>query len=452
MTIPVGAKLLTKTLSLSTARVVGSGANFFAQLLLARSMSTNDLGLFYIVTSMAILLGAVASIGYPGIANQLMVRYTSRCQDWKMKAFVLTARRDTLVIALCIALGGVVAIAIGSNGDPRIIWPSAIAALAIPALATIRVNGGIANALHRVALSILPLNLIQPVLFTLIIGVLVLIPGSLSLLNVICAFSALVIAIAITQTLIVGWSGGAAGPTRKPDRRETRHWRKSGGYLLVSVLIIGLFADLVIIFSGLLLEPSQVAIFSICIKIAFMFGFFIQVLHQIALPRFAKSLRAKNQTGVADLLTKVNVVATGMMILALLATWIAGSKLLGIIGAEFQAGYSVLLILAGSQLVRALGGPALPLLIASGRHKLSIPPIAASVAVFALLAFALTPMFGITGMALAVLAALAVSSAGLAAVVRRELGISCDVLSSLLPGPPLSSGLIAGRIPQRKLS
>ncbi len=107
MTVSAGAKLLTQTLSLSFARVVGSGAHFFAQLLLAHSMSTADLGLFYIVTSMAIVFGTIASIGYPGIANQLIARYAARCQKWKTKAFILTARRDTLVIALCVALGGV---------------------------------------------------------------------------------------------------------------------------------------------------------------------------------------------------------------------------------------------------------------------------------------------------------------------------------------------------------
>lgn len=451
MSFPAGEKLLTQTFSLSTARVAGSGANFIAQLLLARTMSASDLGLFYIVTSMAILFGAIASIGYPGIANRLIVRYAERCEDWKIKAFVLTARRDTLVIALCVALGVVAAIAIGSDGDPRIIWPAAIAALAIPALTTLRVNGGIANALHRFALSLLPLNFIQPALFSLIIGGLVLTAGSLSLLTVVCAFSALVIAIAIAQTLIVGWSGGTTGPARKPDRRETRHWRRSGGTLLVPILITSLFADLAISFSGLLMEPSQVAIFSICVKIAFMFGFFIQVLHQIVIPRFAKSLREKNQAGVDDILAKVNTVATGMMILALLASWVAGSALLGLFGAEFQTGYFVLLILVGVQLVRALGGPALPLLIASGRHKHALAPIAASIAVFAAVAFALTPVIGITGMALAVLAALAVSSIGLAAVVRRELGFSCDALSRFLPGLP-STILLAMRISERKPS
>ncbi len=451
MILPDGAKLLTQTLSLSTARVAGSGANFIAQLLLARSMGTADLGLFYIVTSMAILLGAVASIGYPGIANHLIVRYAARCEDWKMRAFVLVARRDTLVIALGLALAGVAAIAIGSDGNLGIVWPAAIAALSIPAFATLRINGGIANALQRYSLSILPDNLIRPALFALIIGTLVFMAGSLTLLTAVCAFSALMIVTAFAQTLIVGWSAGAAGPALEPDRREVKHWRKSGGTLLVPVLVATLFADLAISFSGLLLEHAQVAIFSIAIKIAFMLGFFIQIAYQIVLPRFTKSLRAKDQAGVVDLLTKANAVAAGMMFLALLASWFAGSELLGIFGVEFQAGYSVLLILVGAQLVRALGGPALPLLIASGRHKYAIPPIAASLAVFAATALALTPALGITGMALAVFAAIAVTSAGLAVVVRRELGFSCDALSRLRLGLPLP-GLILGRVFERKLS
>ena len=429
-----GGKLMSKSVGLTGIRVVGSGAGFMTQLLLARTMASADLGLFYIFTSTAIVLGTVAAIGYPGIANQFIVRYKTRGKKRALRAFVRTARRDTFIASIFIAICFVVAVSLGSGGNPDIIWPTVIAALAIPAFTTLRVSGGFANAVERFALSFLPDNLIRPVLFLAIMAIIVSLNGSLGLLPVVGVFAALSVAVAAMQTWVVGWSGGVAGSAATPHRRLTRHWRLSGGRLVIPLLITSLFADLSILGAGFMLTPAEVAIFGLCVKIAFMSGFFVQVVHQIAIPRFARSALTRNQADTNEVIFQTNAIAAGAMALALLLAWLGGSEFLALFGDEFPAGYTVLLILVGTQLVRALGGPALSLLIASGMHGRSLHVMVVSLAFFGLIFLALAPSLGLDGAALAVLAATVVSSAGLAAVVRRELGYRCDFLAFLKPG------------------
>ncbi len=429
-----GTKLMNQSVGLTAARVIGAGAGFAAQLLLARTMAAADLGLFYIVTSMAIVAGSVAAIGYPGIANQFIVRYRTRGDKRNLGAFIRTARRDTALASILAALGCIAVITAWTGGNPRIIWPAAIAALAIPAFTILRVNGGFANAAQRFALSFLPDNLIRPVLFLAVLALIVSVNGSLALLPVVGLFAALVLGVALVQTRAIGWSGGISGPPASPDKRLKRHWRKSGGRLVILLLITSLFADLSILVAGFALEPADIAVFGLCIKIAFMFGFFIHVAHQITTPRFARSTLARNQDATNEVIFRTNSVAVSAIAAALLLTWLAGDEILSVFGDEFRAGSTVLLILVGAQLVRAMGGPALPLLIASGKHGRGIGVIVASLAVFLGSFAALAPSMGITGAALAVLVGSALSSAGLAAVVRRELGVRCDFLAAVRPG------------------
>ncbi len=445
MTALPAAGLLSRSAGLTAARVLGSAASFLTQLLLARSMGTDDLGLFYIVTSMAIVLGTVAAIGYPGIANHLIVRYRSRDDKRLLKAFVATARRDTWIASALIACGTIATVAIATNGEPGLLWPTVLAAVAIPAFTTLRVNGGFANAVQRFALSFLPDNFIRPVLFVAVLAAILSFYGSLDLIPVVGAFTALTVALAIVQTIVLRRSGEIPGPAVKPDRRPKRHWRKSGARLVVPLLITNLFADISILFSGLILDPSDVAVFGLCVKIAFLSGFFIQVVHQITMPRFAESVRARNHAGVKTLIGKTNTVAVSSMAVAFLVTGLAGEEILDFFGPQFVTGISVLLILVGAQLVRAMGGPAMSLLIASGMHARAIPVIASSLAFFLVTLFMLAPPLGVTGAALAVLAATMVSSAGLAAVVYRHLGYRCGILAMFRPGPS-TTGLASPRI------
>lgn len=418
--------LVSRSAGLMAARVMGAAAGLVTQLLLAHSLSANDLGLFYIFSSMAIVLGTVATLGYPGIANQLIARYQARRDTSSLLGFIGIARRDAVIVSLIIAAICIAAAAIAAGGDPNTVWPAAIAALAIPAFAMMRVSGGLANGFQLFALSFLPDNFVRPALFLSALAGALLLLGPLSLLGVTGLFTGLVAVVASIQWLVLRWTGRTTGQAGKPGRRQIKAWRKSGLQLVVPLLISALFADIAILGAGFVMAPAEVATFGLCIKIAFLFGFVVQVAHQLVMPSFASFLIDRDRASIESTIAKTNIVAISSMAAAVCAIALVGEQVLALFGDEFLSGLAVLILLGATQLVRALGGPALSLLIASGRHARGIPVILGSLLLFFVTCAVLAPVFGAAGAATAVLISTATSCLGLAVVVKNELGLRCD--------------------------
>jgi len=71
------ARLLSGPLVMTVARFVGAGAGFLAQVVLARLLP-EALGIFFVATSLAALLGLLATQGYPLIVQRFITRYRQK--------------------------------------------------------------------------------------------------------------------------------------------------------------------------------------------------------------------------------------------------------------------------------------------------------------------------------------------------------------------------------------
>jgi O-antigen/teichoic acid export membrane protein len=104
---------------------------------------------------------------------------------------------------------------------------------------------------------------------------------------------------------------------------------------------------------------------------------------------------------------------------------VAGERLLRLFGPDFVAGYWPLAMLVVVQLLSAgLGVQGGFLLTMTGRERMAGRIVAIGAVVNLLLTVVLTPTIGITGTALATLAATVLRIGWVVAAVRRELGVS----------------------------
>src|SRR4051794_25510910 len=92
--------LLSRVGFLFGARVAGIGAGVATQVLIARFLSADALGLYYFATSIAVFCGSVAALGYPVLAMRLINRYQARRRPDLLWGFVKHARGHTLALAL----------------------------------------------------------------------------------------------------------------------------------------------------------------------------------------------------------------------------------------------------------------------------------------------------------------------------------------------------------------
>ncbi|MGH6736446.1 MAG: polysaccharide biosynthesis C-terminal domain-containing protein [Methyloceanibacter sp.] len=422
-------RLFTTPSLLSLARVAGALAGFVTQVVLARTLHASALGVFYSVTSLAAVVGLMAAHGYPSIAPRFMSRYREQGKEALIAAFVARARKDAAVFA-AVATAGALAFAV--------LWPSLslearfaliAAALSIPANAALRLNGSLAAAIRRFALAYLPDTCIRP--FLLFGGVLLLIALGVTLTagNVTWLLTVLFTGLALAQYLLLrkDLPKGDASRIEAPPRL-VKIWRREAKPLILVALFTFFFADVAILMVTPLMTSADTAIIGLCLKLALLVGFAVQVAHQVVVPDLADAHARKEHGTIRDVVLKALAFPLVITIAAIVVVALWGETLLGIFGPEFTGAKMPLLILLFCQLARAVFGPSVPLLTVIGAQRENAALAVAAIAVLAVCNLALVPTYGVLGAAVAVAIATLFWLAASAVVLARLSGLRTDAV------------------------
>jgi O-antigen/teichoic acid export membrane protein len=416
------SSLLSTSALLVLARAGGAMAGFVTQILLARLLLPGDLGLFFSMTSLAAVGGLLAANGYPGIANRLMARYRERNPSL-LPAFVRQARID-IAVGAAVAVLAIAAFALALPPETRhAAWA---AALAIPAFASLRLYGSIAAATRRFAVSYLPDIFARPILFLAVLAILAAAGAKLST-------SAVVLLMTLTAILVAGCQYAAVVRrmpplTRTAPARLRRRWRSEARPLILVALFTTLFAEVAILLVTPLLESSDVAAFGLCLKLAFLVGFAVQVAHQIAAPELAASHARRDSAAAPRILGQANLMAVAVTLAATVVCAAAGDRILAVFGPDYAYAKPALVLVMASQVVRACFGPNAQLLTIAGLQRPMTLVIALSIAMLAAANAVLIPAFGIMGAAAAVAATTLFWVLALALLLYRGTGLRADVL------------------------
>jgi len=428
-------RLMTTSTVLSLARIAGAGAGFLTQVLLARTLHASALGVFFSVTSLAAVVGLVATYGYPLIAPRFVSRYREQGKLGLIAAFVARARRDATLYA---------AIATGAAVGLGLLWPSLsveerlatiAAALSIPALAALRFNGALATALRRFHLAYLPDTCIRP--FLLLAGVLLMLAAGITLTapNVALLLTVIVVGLALTQFFLLRKDLPRVESTVQPEApvRYVKIWRREARPLILVALLTYFFADVNILIITPLLQSADTAIVGLCLKLALLVGFAVQVTQQLVVPDLADAHARKEHGAIRGILLKALGFPVAVTIAALVFVALWGETLLSLFGPEFTGAKVPLLILLGCQLVRAAFGPNVPLLTVIGAQRHNALVCMAALVVLALANVILVPVYGVLGAAFAVTIATVFWLGACSIVLARLSGLRTDAVHLLGP-------------------
>jgi O-antigen/teichoic acid export membrane protein len=428
----LGRRLFSTASLLSAARIAGALAGFVTQVVLARALHASALGLFFSVTSMAALMSLIAAHGYPVIAARFLSRYRKQGNQQWVAAFIARSRRDA-TIYVTLATAGVVTFAL--------LWPGlatearvavAAAAMSIPALASIRINGALATTLRHFALSYLPDTCIRP--FFLLFGIVLLLAIGVPLTasGVTWLLTAIVSGLALAQYLVLERIMPHDGAPASMPARLVKVWQREATPLIVVALFTFFFADVDILLVTPLLTSAETAIIGLCLKIAVLVGFVVQVAHQVVTPELADARAHKDGNAMQEALVKALSFPLAITGGATVAVLLFGEHLLTIFGPEFAGAKWPLVILMGSQLARAVFGPNIVLLTVIGAQKENAGLAIASLAVLAVTNLVLAPLYGVLGAALAVAIATLFWLVASAIVIERLGGLRPDAVSLLV--------------------
>ncbi len=421
------ARLFSTSSLLSLARVAGALAGFATQVVLARTLQASALGVFYSVTSLAAVVGLIAAHGYPSIAARFMSRYREHGKVGLIAAFVAQARRDATLYAGIATLGVLAA---------ALLWPSlgiearlalVAAALSIPANASLRLNGTFATTIRRFALAYLPDTCIRPFLLLGGVGLLIALGVTLTPSNVTFLLTLIFTALALTQYALLrkDMPKGEAPP---PPPRLRTIWRREATPLILVALFTYFFADVDILLVTPLLSSADTAAVGLCLKLALLVGFAVQVAHQVVVPDLADARARKDHGSIGGVMLRALAFPIAITLAATLIVALWGESLLAIFGPEFTGAKLPLVILMGCQLVRAVFGPSVPLLTVIGAQKENAALAVAALVVLALSNLVLAPLYGVLGAAIAVAIATLFWLIGCAVVLERLSGLRTDAL------------------------
>ena len=245
-------------------------------------------------------------------------------------------------------------------------------------------------------------------------------------------FAGLFAAVAVVSAATQGYSLRdktkiAAKTDNKTDKRLSRLWRRSATPFIAISIVEILIVDMNLLLNGALLPRKELAVYAVCLKLAFFAGFIVDVLHELVAPELARCYARRDGAALQRNVALSNLAAAGSTLGMLAGAWLLGRFALGFFGPDYVAGYPVLLILVAVQVANAFGGPHVALLTLKGAQRRMNLAYAIAGIVLVTLSIALTHLLGMLGAALAVLAAFVTLNLILAFSVWQMMGLRSDV-------------------------
>jgi O-antigen/teichoic acid export membrane protein len=421
------------------ARITGAILGFALQILLARLIGAEALGIFFLAVSLASVLSIFCSLGYPWIVARFVAEFEANGNSSLKATFIAWVRQEIALVSLLLVSLVLLAVLVLPSVPIEKRLSLALGALTAPIFAYMKLNAGLANAYKRFALAYFPDLLWRPVLFLGLILALWMSATSFDVVFLVAGHLIIVLGLTVIQARwLRDVNDGVLsreyefGQAKQIQRAHRKKWRHHALPMIIATLFIGVFSDLDLVIIGTLLPASEVAIFGASIKIALFLAFSIQAVHQLILRDAADALQSQDHPLLSAILAKANAINIVTSLGATLAVALFGRDILRLFGPEFIEGYVCLVILVLAQTIRAAAGPATQILTLTGYERNSIPVFGVGLLLLVITNILLVPKFHLVGAALAVIVVTLIWSVGLAYVAWARTGVNTAILP--MPG------------------
>lgn len=406
-------------------RVASAAIAYLMQVALARWMGGFEYGIFVFVWVWVIIGGTVSGIGFNTSVLRFAPEYREADDMKALRGFLYTSKWLPVMLSTLVAMaGGMGIFVLGDWMENYYVIPAFLALFCLPLYTLTDIHDGTARAHDWAGIALIPPYLLRPLLILAIMAVAIFWFGyeASASLAVFAAIGATWFA-ALVQWFVLHRRLAPIVPTG-PKRSDLKFWvRISFPFVLVEGFYI-LLAHTDILVLAVYLPPDQVAIYFAALKtislVSFV-GFAVTagVAHQFA-DLNSKGNRAELESFVRDTVnwTFWPSLAAAIGILAV------GYPLLMLFGPAFTAGYPLMFILAFGILAKAMVGPVESLLNMLGHQVICAKVLIATVVLNIAANFAIVPILGLPGAAIATSTAVIIESAILCYLAKRLVGIN----------------------------
>lgn len=173
---------------------------------------------------------------------------------------------------------------------------------------------------------------------------------------------------------------------------------------------------------GFFHDESDVAIFSLGLRLAMVIGFILTVYDSILGPKFARLHHESNHEGLRVLAQKSAFQMTCVALIPATIFLIWPEAVLGLFGADYNEASSVLRILVFGQLINVMTGSIILLLLMVDEQKSARNILIWSVVIGGAVSLILIPIYSANGAALSLLLCLLIQNVVALKVVSKKLG------------------------------
>jgi O-antigen/teichoic acid export membrane protein len=416
------------------ARVAGALIGLSTQIILARLLNPEEVGIIFLTMSMAALLSLGVISGYPSLIMTEYPRLKFQNHNRAIAALHAVALRDWILITL-VLVAGLLAALYFLPLDHGLRLALIFGVLSTPGSAMIRYSSALANSLKYFAVTFLPDNIIRPGTFLIFVLVAFGLGYRPSIIVLLWAY---ILSNALASLLQLPFLG--------EHRLRLAHlssWRPDVARILrgraVAIAIVAAvatsLADIITLLGGFFLMPEEVAQLGVTVRLAAIAGFVIQSAQQFVLPDLTVALAAKDEPGALGILRKLNLMTFVIILAGVVCTVVLGRFVLQIFGPHYVEGYALLVLLMLAQSVRAMSGMNQSLLSISGYQIRTVGACLLSVASLVALWVILQPRYGLVGIGLAVIATEIIWGLMLGLLAQRLLGKRGDFFWLFLHRP-----------------
>lgn len=422
-------RMILTAINLVGVRFGGAAIGLVSQVLLARLLPQEDVGIVLMALSTAAIVSLFMTAGYPALTMTILPRYYALGRKTLAEAFHRAVWRDSFAVALLL-LSVAACVYLWAPIPPGLRTALLFGCLMAPASSLIRITSSVANSRRRFSLSYVPDFLFRPGLLLLFLGTMWLFRLAPDIDTVLWAAIAITSAVALGQAWILG--AGALPDKLKVGRHDLAPALRTRAASMVLVWAVAAsFADIVTLIGGLFLPESEVAELGIAIRLAALAGFVTQATQNFVLPDLSAAITMGQRKAAEALLLRINIVSITAIASCVLGAVLFGPLILSIFGRQYANAHWPLVLFMLSQVFRAAGGMNQHLLAIDGYQARSANSCLLSVVVLVAGAVYLTPSLGVLGMALAVLASDAVWAAALGLQAQHYAGYRGDIFAVL---------------------
>ncbi|HTB33170.1 MAG TPA: flippase [Bacteroidia bacterium] len=406
--------------------------HFFAAILaltfmfiMTRGLGSKQYGLFTYSFSIVFIIVNLATYGICVMAVRETPALLAKgkkglwigLHKWSVKFLVLISMAFALVVATFITVS---TFYLHILKETAYTIPLLLALCTIPVYGLMNYYASILRGQQKIVLSLLPDNIVKPVIFLLSLGLIYAITRKFTLPDAIL-LNALSFAGAAAFAMVIFYKTTTFKGTLA--EYDTPHWRNSLKPFFLFMIITSINSRMDILMLGFLKDSSQVGIYSVADMIGSKVTLFLLIMNQVTAASIARMHSLEEKQKLQELVTKTSrwvfiITLPVFLFIVIFRKWI-----MTYFGADFDSGQTALLIIASGQIVNIAFGPVGNFALMTGNQRYPIIFTSINIVINLTLNLILTPTLGINGTAIATTCAIVTWNTGMFLTIRKKTGV-----------------------------